>query len=302
MYKYQFPNHFIFVFTIVVVLLLSSCETKSQKDTVVKINGTVFTVYSKLFIPSSVTYCNEIVPLEDVEIRERLEKELLILLQQPGQIILYLKRSGRIFPDIVPILKKNSIPEDVKYLAVAESALIINTSLKGAQGIWQIMPETGRSLGLQIDEFIDERNHIEKSTIAACKYLLQGYSKFRNWTLTSAGYNMGHNGINGSIISQSRKDYYDLYLNSETYRYIFRILAIKILFEHKAQYGLILNDEDYYKPYETTQKEIYEIPNISNWAIDNCTSLREIKYLNPWILNTNIPKSSKKFTILLPKK
>lgn len=259
-------------------------------------------MYSKVHIPTTLSYCNEDVPLKDIEIRERLEKEILLLLQQPGQIVLYLKRSGRVFPQIEPILKKNSIPNDLKYLAVAESALIINTSSKGAQGIWQIMPETGRSLGLQIDEFIDERNDIEKSTIAACQYLQQGYSKFKNWTLTSAGYNMGHNGLNGSINNQSRKDYYDLYLNSETYRYIFRILAIKVLFENKDKYGLIFDENDYYQPFEVDSKEVQEIPNLAQWAIDNGTSLREVKYLNPWLINSSIPKSTKKYIIQIPKR
>jgi membrane-bound lytic murein transglycosylase D len=302
MNKYHLLKNLAFFAIFTVMMMISSCESKSQRDTVIKINGTVFTIYSKVFIPSAVTYCNEVVPLDDVEIRERLEKELLLLLQQPGQIVLYLKRSGRVFPQIEPILKQNSVPDDIKYLAVAESALIINTSSKGAQGIWQIMPETGRSLGLQIDEYIDERNHIEKSTVAACQYLQQGYTKFKNWTLTSAGYNMGHNGLNGSINNQSRKDYYDLFLNSETYRYIFRILAIKIIFENKDKYGLILDEYDNYKPFETVAKETQEIANLAIWANENGTSLREVKYLNPWLINSSIPKSTKKYTIEIPKR
>lgn len=302
MFKYLFNNKLLKCFFVVTILVTTSCETRSQRDTIIKINGTVFTMYSKVFVPNTLTYCNEEVPLKDGEIRERLEKEILLLLQQPGQIVLYLKRSGRIFPQIEPILKKYSVPNDLKYLAVAESALIINTSSKGAQGIWQIMPETGRSLGLQIDEYIDERNDIDKSTIAACQYLQQGYSKFKNWTLTSAGYNMGHNGLNGSINNQSRKDYYDLYLNSETYRYIFRILAIKVIFENKDKFGLILDESDYYLPYEVNSKEVHEISNLAQWAVDNGTSLREVKYLNPWLINSSIPKSTKKFSIQIPKR
>ncbi|MBL8003794.1 MAG: lytic transglycosylase domain-containing protein [Candidatus Kapabacteria bacterium] len=302
MFKFLFNNRLITCLLILIILVSTSCESRSQKDTIIKINGTVFTLYSKVFIPSSLTYCNEEVPLKDSEIRERLEKEILLLLQQPGQIVLYLKRSGRVFSQIEPILKKYSIPNDVKYLAVAESALIINTSSKGAQGIWQIMPETGRSLGLQVDEYIDERNDIDKSTVAACQYLQQGYSKFKNWTLTCAGYNMGHNGLNGSINNQSRKDYYDLFLNSETYRYIFRILAIKVIFENKDKYGLILDESDYYQPYEVTSKEVEEVANLAQWAVDNGTSLREVKYLNPWLINTSIPKSNKKFSIQIPKR
>lgn len=302
MFKSLFNNSLCTFLIVLTVLVFSSCETRSQRDTIIKINGTVFTIYSKVYIPSSVSFCNEEVPLKDIEIRERLEKEILLLLQQPGQIVLYLKRSGRVFPQIEPILKKNSVPNDMKYLAVAESALIINTSSKGAQGIWQIMPETGRSLGLQIDDYIDERNDIEKSTVAACQYLQQGYAKFKNWTLTSAGYNMGHNGLNGSINNQSRKDYYDLFLNSETYRYIFRILAIKVIFENKDTYGLILDENDYYQPYEVTSKEVQEVPNMAQWANDNGTSLREVKYLNPWLIGSSIPKSSKKFSIQIPKR
>jgi hypothetical protein len=260
---------------------------------------------SSISLPEKLTFCGENIPLNDPEIKERAEREFYITLQQPGQVILYLKRAGKYFPLFEKIINDEKMPQDLKYISVAESALYQARSKAGAIGIWQFMEETAKIMGLRVDDNIDERKNIEKSTIAAMKYLKQGYTKHKSWILTAAGYNMGNAGIAENLDYQLENDYFGLFLNEETSRYIFRIAIIKEIMENPKKYGFILQPDAIYKPDETTIVKIDSgIQDLSAWARSNGTSYKSVKLLNPWILKRALPapKKGSIYEISLPKK
>ncbi len=249
-----------------------------------------FEFISRLQVPNDLELCGERIPMEIPEVRERAEREFYLLLQQPGQIMLYLKRSGRYFPMYETVIRKHSLPEDLKYLSVAESALYQAQSSAGAIGLWQFMKGTGRDKGLQIDDFVDERMHPEKSTEAAMKYLKQGYERHGSWMLTLAGYNMGHTGVARTLDFQEGEDYFDLFLNSETSRFIFRIAIIKLLMQNAEKFGFIVPDHEKYKDPESKIISVKSaIKDLSEWAISQGTTYKEVKLLNPWIIKRELP-------------
>ena len=253
-----------------------------------------FEFLSSVNLPDKLDFCGEELPLDDPEIHEQAEREFYLLLQQPGQIILYLKRSGRYFPTFERILKEHDMPDDLKYLSVAESALFMARSSVGAIGLWQFMPETAKAMGLRVDDYVDERRHPEKSTHAAMKYLKQGYSKHKSWILTAAGYNMGHTGLIENLNFQSVESYFDLHLNEETSRYIFRIAIIKHLMINAEKYGFKFPAESLYKPEDVQFVKVKgAIQDLSAWAKSNGTTYKHIKRLNPWILKRNLPAPDK---------
>lgn len=240
--------------------------------------------------PSEIDFAGERVPLEDFYIEELWEKNFLVILSQDYQNILYLKRSQKYFPYIEKQLEERGMPEDLKYIAVAESAFLeTSTSHAGAAGIWQFIPGTARDHDLIVNDSVDERRHYEKATNAALDYLEFLYNKFDNWTLAAAAYNAGQGGIASVLGNQGVDNYYDLYLNSETANYLFRIIAIKQIMEKPEAYGYRLQKDDYfYWPsfdYITTDK----IADIATWARENNTTLRAIKELNPWIISNSLP-------------
>jgi membrane-bound lytic murein transglycosylase D len=195
------------------------------------------------------------------------------------------------------------MPGDLKYLAVAESALYQARSSQGALGMWQIMEATGKTMGLVINDYVDERRHPEKSTYAAMKYLKEGYEQHGSWMLTLAGYNRGHTGIARDMDFQDGDDYFDLFLNSETSRFIFRIAIIKELMENPAKYGFKLNSSQVYMPHNAKKVLVKSsIDNISDWAKDNGTTYKFVKLLNPWILKRSLPSppSGQSWEILVP--
>ena len=244
---------------------------------------------SSVELPDKLDFCGEPVPLDDPEVRERAEREFYLLLQQPGQIMLYLKRSGRYFPMFEKHLKENDMPEDLRYMAVAESALYQAISHAGAVGIWQFMKGTARLMGLHVSNYVDERRHPEKATIAALKYLKQGYAKQGSWTLSAAGYNMGHGSVSKNLEFQSGDRYYELYLNPETSRFLFRIVIIKELMKNAEKYGFILDPEDYWKPHDVKTIEWKDdIPDLSTWAEAHGTTYKWVKLLNPWIIKKSL--------------
>jgi membrane-bound lytic murein transglycosylase D len=258
---------------------------------------TQFTLYK--YIPDSLTFCGEKVPLENPYVKEKLEREILLISDRVGQNMLYLKRSGRFFPLIENRLRKDGLPADLKFISVAESALLNLVSVKGAGGYWQLMEGTAKQNGLKINDYIDERYNIFKSTDAAFKYLKYLYSVFNNWTLAVAAYNVGPNNIKDNLDFQWENSYYDLFLNEETSRFIFRILAIKVLFNEPKKFGIYLSDRDYYRPYNYRLKEVDgEIPNLTIWAKREGTNYAMVKSLNPWILNRHLPEGN--YTIILP--
>lgn len=256
---------------------------------------------SKVKLPNKLDFCGEQIPLDNPIMRERAEREFYINLQSPGQIILYLKRSGRFFPIFDSIFKKYNNPEDIKYLAVAESGLQIAMSPKSAYGIWQFIPSTAKEWGLQVDDYVDERLNIYKATEAACKYLKRAYEVFGSWSLAAAAYNMGFSNLSSNIDFQNTRDFFEMFLNEETSRYIFRIAILKEILSNHRRYGFDIPNSEFYKPYKVRRVVVKEeIPNLAEWAKSQGTTYLWVKTLNPWILKRSLPKPKDSYVIDIP--
>ncbi|MBP5557037.1 MAG: lytic transglycosylase domain-containing protein [Bacteroidales bacterium] len=250
-------------------------------------------------LPESLTFCGEKVPLDDPMVRESLDRELTAICYQHSTTLLCLKRARRYFPVIEKILKEDTVPEDIKYLCVAESSLSNAVSPAKAVGFWQFLESTAKSYGLTINDDVDERYDLGKSTHAACKYLKKGKKSLGKWSLAAAGYNMGDGGVRKNVNNQSQDEYWDLYLNSETARYVYRILAYKLLFENPDLYGVRLNESDKYAPYDCEEITITSsVPNLYTFCQENGMTYKELKTLNPWLRSTKLTVSSgKSYTI-----
>lgn len=257
---------------------------------------------SSLRLDASIEFCGEKVPIQHQEIRERFEKELLLSLWDRPQAILWMKRSTRYFPHIEKMLEKNGMPDDLKYVAIAESALRPHAgSIKGAIGFWQFMPQTGKKYGLVIDRYIDERRNIFASTEAAIRYFKELLEEFQSWTLAAAAYNMGEEALMAEILEQHTKDYYQLYLPLETQRFIFRILSAKLILSNPQKYGFHLTETEYYPPleFDRIQVECLNETPIRVIAQAADTHFKVIKDLNPEIRGHYITEG--KHNILIPK-
>lgn len=249
------------------------------------------------------TFGGEVLPIEQFDIRERLERELLVNAYLHSNTLLSIKRSQRYFPVIEKILKEEGLPDDLKYLAVAESALANGTSSAGAKGIWQFMEATGKSFNLEINGEIDERLHLEKATRAACNYLRSYREKFGSWHLAACAYNMGGPRLDREMKEQRATSLEELNLNSETSRYLFRIIAIKTLMEDHSAFGYDLTEADYY-PELSNYKEVKvsgPVPNWGDFAKNNGTNYRQLKIYNPWITASKLTnKAGKTYMIRIP--
>ena len=254
-------------------------------------------------IPESVFLAGEQVPIESFSVREKLDKELIINTYRHSSSILYLKRASRWFPIIEPILQEHGIPNDFKYLAVIESGLTQAVSPAGASGFWQFMKNTAPEYGLEVTSTVDERYHVEKSTHAACQYLQESYDKFGNWALAAASYNMGMTGVEQRLEAQGVDSYWELHLNSETARYVYRILAVKEVLSKPETYGFQLTENDLYLPHEVRKITITaSLENLSDFALKNGSNYRELKELNPWLIKESFVATPGKFyTVLFPK-
>ncbi|MCX5850385.1 MAG: transglycosylase SLT domain-containing protein [Deltaproteobacteria bacterium] len=255
-----------------------------------------------LKISEPLTFCNEPVPLSDPDVKERLERELLVSLDDNDNVILWLKRSNRYFPYIEKVLKNNSLPDDLKYIVIAESSLKpLATSNKGAVGFWQFIESTGNKYSMKINNDIDERRNFFISTEAAINYLKDLYAIFGSWTMTAAAYNMGEEGLKTEMLVQKVNNYYQLYLNQETQRYVFRILAAKMILSNPEKYGYYLTKDDLYKPVQSDRVEITANHPVPIYIIAQAanTYFKVIKDLNPHIKNYYL--SAGKYNILLPK-
>ena len=259
---------------------------------------------SQPYIPDEIIFCGERVPLENFDVYEALDYELVVNMYRHSATITYLKKAKRYFPEIEKVLKENNIPDDLKYLCVAESGLSNVVSPAGATGFWQFMKTAGNEYGLRIDTNVDERYNHHKSVVAACKYFKDAYKKFKSWTLVAASYNMGMGGVSKSIENQKVDNYWDLLLNSETARYVYRIIALKLVMENPSTYGFNLDEKDLYDEIETyTIKVDSTISDLTQFAIDNGTNLKMLKHFNPWLRTNTLPNQSRKeFEIELPKK
>jgi hypothetical protein len=262
-----------------------------------------YKVYS-LNLPTKLDFANESVPLNQFDVRESLDRELLLNTYWQSQSILLHKRAYRWFQRISPILRKNGIPDDFKYVALIESGFTNAVSPQGASGFWQFLDKTASSYGLVVNENIDERYHVERATEAACKYFKEAYAKFGNWTLVAASYNMGITGLSKQIETQKVNKYYDLLLNQETARYIFRILAVKEILESPQKYGFVLRKKDLYPQIPIQQITIDStITNIAQLAQNIGVNYKIIKILNPWLRQNSLEnKMNKTYVIDVPSK
>lgn len=261
-----------------------------------------YRIYS-LAIPDRLTFAGETVPMADMEVRERYDKELLTNVYWQSQTILFIKRANRYFPLIEPILKANNIPDDFKYLAVAESGLQNVTSPAGASGYWQFLDKTGKRYGLEITEEVDERLSIEKSTEAACAYFKEAYNQFGSWALVAASYNMGIEGVKRQLQQQGVSNYYDLYLNTETARYVLRMLAIKQIVENPLKFGFNIPQAEMYPPVSTYTVAVDStIENLVTFAAANGVNYKVLKLYNPWLRKPTLTVSTGKvYSIQFPK-
>ncbi len=253
-------------------------------------------------VPESVTFAGEEVPINEFEVRERFQREIIVNTYWHSASILLLQRAGRWFPIIEPILKEQGIPEDFKYLSAIESNLTNAVSPAGASGFWQFMKGSGKEYGLEISDEVDERYNLEKATLAACEYLKDAKKKFGTWTLAAASYNRGMSGIDKQLERQKESSYYDITLNEETARYVFRILAMKELFERPRDFGFYLTDDDYYKEIRTKNLIVNSsIEHLGDFAKKNGISYKLLKYFNPWLRDISLKnKSKKEYTIKIP--
>jgi hypothetical protein len=256
------------------------------------------------YFPTEVDFAGENMPLEIPDVRERFDRELLVNANLHASTILIIKRANRAFKIIEPILEKNGVPNDFKYLAVIESSLINAVSPSGAKGVWQFMPATAKEIGMEVNECVDERYHLEKSTEAACKFLLAAKEKFGSWTLAAASYNGGITGVNKQIDIQKVSNYYDLLLNDETSRYVFRILALKEIMKAPQKFGFEIPKHDLYELYPTRKIEIDStVNNLADFAIRQGVNYKILKLYNPWLRDTKLDnKTRKKYLIELPNK
>ncbi len=247
------------------------------------------------FFPVSIDFAGESTPLQITDVRERLDRELLINANLDATTLLIIKRANRAFPIIEPILKKYGVPDDFKYLAVIESGLVNAVSPAGARGIWQFMPLTAREKGMEVNDMVDERYHLEKSTEAACKYLLEAKAKFGNWTLAAASYNGGMTGVTKQIEMQQVDSYYDLLLNDETSRYVFRILALKEIMKDPVKFGFTVDVSEMYVNLPSKIITIdTSIPDLASFAKSQGINYKILKIHNPWLRDKKLLNQIKK--------
>lgn len=247
-------------------------------------------------LPMNLEFSGEVVPLDQPDIRERLDKELLVNTYWQSNMMLLLKRANKYFPAIEKILEEEGIPDDFKYLAVIESALENVRSPKGAKGFWQIMPNTAKEYGLEVNSNVDERYHIEKSTRVASAYLNKAKKRLGSWTLAAASYNRGMYGTDRLLEKQIADNYYDLLLNNETSRYVFRILAIKEIMSNPKRYGFIYDPEDLYQPIPVRKIGLdTAIRNIAMFAKEQSINYKILKIHNPWLIQNHLNNKSRKY-------
>ncbi len=255
-------------------------------------------------IPEKLDFAGENVPINDPDVYERLDREFLVNTYWQSNGLLLLKRANKYFPIIEPILKRNNIPDDFKYLALIESGLTNAVSPSGASGFWQFMKAAAQEYGLEVNEQVDERYHIEKSTQAACDYLNKAKRSTGSWTMAAAAYNAGVSGMKKQAEFQQTDNYYELWLNNETYRYVFRILAVKEIMKHPRKYGFIFEKKHLYNELPTYNVMVdTPIENLTDFAKSHNVSYKELKIYNPWLRDKKLDnKDSKVYYIRIPKK
>jgi len=299
-------KHFYFLGSSLLILALAqlfiySSELRSDDELHQQHFNMKYGIFS-ILQPEGLNFAGEEIPTYSPEIWERIDKELLKNTYWQSNTMLFFKKANKYFPIIEPILKKNNIPDDFKYLALIESGLDNVVSPAGAAGFWQILKSTAREHGLEVNSAIDERYNLEKSTEVACAYLNDAYAKFGSWTMAAASYNMGKNGARRRIAQQGTNNYYNLHLNSETGRYVFRIIAVKEIMENPKRYGFMFRKKDLYtmSNYKTIEVDS-TIANLNDFAKLHGINYKLLKQFNPWLRTSSLPdKSRRKYILKIP--
>lgn len=289
------------ILTIIVVF------TFSKSDNAKGISGvedsSEYAIYM-VKLPSDIDFAGEKVPLENFDARENLDREIHVNTYWHSQTLLFFKRANRYFPVIEKLLEENGIPDDFKYLALIESGLTNAISPSGATGFWQFLKGTAKEYGLEVSSEIDERYHIEKSTVAACKYLKKSFEKYGNWTMAAASYNIGKRNLDKQVERQKTNYYYDLLLGEETERYLFRILAVKYIFLNPEKFGFYFTKKDLYHSIPHYYIKIdTSVESFTDIAYEHSINYKTLKYFNPWLRENYLTNSSKnEYVLIIPKK
>ncbi|HPE76206.1 MAG TPA: lytic transglycosylase domain-containing protein [Draconibacterium sp.] len=282
----------------VIILILGSARSDDAKVTVDSEMK-----FASVKIPEKLTFAGEEMPLYRFDVKEALDRELLSNAYFHSQTIRYIKLAPRFFPVIERILKEKGVPDDFKYLALAESGLNPRAvSPAGAVGFWQFLDGTAKDFGLEVSKEVDERYHVEKSTYAFCNYIRQSYNKFGNWTIAAASYNGGIARMQRQMERQKMEDYYNLLFVDETQRYVFRIAALKLILENPKQYNFVVGESEKYPVIKTRDIEINgPVNNFADFAIENGINYKMLKDFNPWLRDDKLTNAArKKYTVKIP--
>ena len=292
-------------FFLILLVLFSGFVFNTAGFTALKSYGEAptYKVYA-LDLPDTLNFADEKISLSSPDLKERLDRELLVNTYWQSNMMLLLKRANKYFPTIEKILKEEGVPSDLKYLSVIESGLENAISPAGAKGFWQIMRTTGKEYGLEVNSNVDERYHIELSTRMAAKYLKKAKNKFGSWTLAVASYNRGIRGIQRNLNQQKVENYFDLRLGKETSRYVFRVLAVKEIIENPMKYGYVYDHTDLYYPVPVRYHGLdTAISNLATFAKKMGVNYKILKIHNPWLLQNHLNNKSKKYyEIAIPEK
>lgn len=292
-----------------VTIMLTTCSLKNDNNSTESEyddpEGISLTkpVYQTPPVPDSIRFVGDAVPLDRFDVRENLERELLVNAYFHSQTIRLIKMAPRFFSIIDPILKEEGIPADFKYLAVAESGLNPKAvSPAGAVGMWQLISSAAKENGLEVNSEVDERYHIEKSTRAASRYLRNAFAKYQDWALVAASYNAGRAGIDRHMARQKVASYYDLLLAEETERYVYRIMALKLILENPLKYGFNVSEKELYPLWKTKDVEIKSpVEDFADFAISHGINYKTLKYYNPWLRDIKLTnKDSKTYLVKIP--
>lgn len=284
------------------ILVSSHSGRNLDSDDYSKAFQSKYSIFS-IAIPDSLDFAEEKVPVNFYDVREALDREILVNTYWQSQTLLFIKRANKDFPVIERILKENNIPEDFKYLVLIESELRNVVSPSGAVGVWQLLKGTARDYGLEVNKEVDERYHLEKSTQAACEFIKDAHDLFGSWTMAAAAYNVGRRGLMKQVNRQKQENYYDLLLNEETARYVYRIIAVKLILENPDKYGFHVRRQDMYFPVPTYEVEVdTAVSDFADFAEQFGINYKILKYFNPWLRDSFLTnKSRKKYYIRIPK-